>query len=209
MFSLQNLLHKEDKLLSLLEASALQARASVQALLMVSKNPDAPVPAQDVAYSRLKDRKITKEIDQGVYTTSIAALDSEDIEALSSVLYKIPKIADKFGERLRASPEFARAIDFSQQLTFLDQAADVLVQLVQSLQHGLDLERVKGLDQRLQSIEGEADKHMLTLYRDLYSGRYPAVQVLVLKDLYELLEKLIDRCQDAGNIIAHIALKNS
>ena len=33
--------------------------------------------------------------------------------------------------------------------------------------------------------------------------------VIVLKDLYELLEKIIDRCRDSGNVIAHIALKNS
>jgi uncharacterized protein Yka (UPF0111/DUF47 family) len=42
----------------------------------------------------------------------------------------------------------------------------------------------------------------------LYSGKDVA-QVLALKDLYELLEKLIDRCRDCGNIIAHVALKNS
>ena len=30
-----------------------------------------------------------------------------------------------------------------------------------------------------------------------------------LKDLYELLEKVIDRCRDAGNVIFHIVLKNS
>jgi uncharacterized protein Yka (UPF0111/DUF47 family) len=30
-----------------------------------------------------------------------------------------------------------------------------------------------------------------------------------LKDLYDLLEKVIDRCRDAGNVIAQIVLKNS
>jgi uncharacterized protein len=31
----------------------------------------------------------------------------------------------------------------------------------------------------------------------------------VLRDLFELLEKLIDRCRDAGNVIFQIVLKNS
>jgi uncharacterized protein Yka (UPF0111/DUF47 family) len=35
------------------------------------------------------------------------------------------------------------------------------------------------------------------------------VKVIVLKNLYELLEKSIDRCRDAGNVIAHVTLKNS
>ncbi|HWH69624.1 MAG TPA: DUF47 family protein [Candidatus Sulfotelmatobacter sp.] len=209
MFSLQSLLHKEDRLLTLLEASARQARTSVQALTAASHAWEASVAVQDVAYSRLQDRKITEELHQEIYSTFIAALDREDIEALANALYKIPKLADKFADRLRSAPEFVRAIDFSAQLSLLDQATAVLLQLIQSLQHGLDLERVQGLNNQLQFLEGEADKHMLVLYKDLYSGTHPAVQVLVLKDLYELLEKLIDRCRDTGNLIAHIALKNT
>jgi uncharacterized protein Yka (UPF0111/DUF47 family) len=208
MFSLQNLLREEDKLLSLLEASALQARASVQALLSVTQNPDTPLGTQNVAYSRLKDREITDAIRHELFMTFITALDPEDIESLSSALYKIPKIAGKFGERLHTSPEFVRAIDFSWQIRNLDQATEVLVQLVGSLQRTLILEEVKTLNDRLQFMEGEADKHMVSVYRTLFSGRYTAVQVLVLKDLYELLEKLTDRCRDVGNIIAHIALRN-
>ena len=50
---------------------------------------------------------------------------------------------------------------------------------------------------------------MPSVYQDLYSGRYGAVQAIFLKDLYELLEKAIDRCRSAGNIISLIVLKNS
>ena len=42
-----------------------------------------------------------------------------------------------------------------------------------------------------------------------YSGRHDSLRVIVLKDLYELLERIIDRCRDAGNVINHIVLKNS
>ena len=35
------------------------------------------------------------------------------------------------------------------------------------------------------------------------------VKVIFLKDLFELLEKVTDRCRDAGNVINHIVLKNS
>jgi uncharacterized protein Yka (UPF0111/DUF47 family) len=35
------------------------------------------------------------------------------------------------------------------------------------------------------------------------------MSVLVLRDLYDLLEKIVDRCRDAGNVVTHIVLKNS
>jgi uncharacterized protein Yka (UPF0111/DUF47 family) len=50
---------------------------------------------------------------------------------------------------------------------------------------------------------------MVELYRDLFNGQHPPLQVIFLKDLYELLERVIDRCRDAGNILSHIVLKNS
>ncbi|HXJ73035.1 MAG TPA: DUF47 family protein, partial [Candidatus Dormibacteraeota bacterium] len=78
-----------------------------------------------------------------------------------------------------------------------------------TLRNGMDLEKIKELNDKLQYLEGEADKHMNSLYKDLFSGKHEPIQVILLKDLYELLEKIIDRCRDAGNVLSHIILKNS
>jgi uncharacterized protein Yka (UPF0111/DUF47 family) len=65
------------------------------------------------------------------------------------------------------------------------------------------------LNDRMQAIESEADRLLLELYRDLYGGRHEPIRILLLKDLFELLEKAIDRCRDAGNVAYQIVLKNS
>jgi uncharacterized protein Yka (UPF0111/DUF47 family) len=136
-------------------------------------------------------------------------LEREDIEELSNALYKIPKTVEKFIERVLMAPQHVRGIDFSKQISLLERATDIVLELVKSLRDGMDLEKVKDLNDKLQFLEGEADKHMMVLYRDLFSGKHETLQVIVLKDLYELLEKIIDRCRDAGNVMAQIALKNS
>ena len=209
MFSLQKLLGKEDKFFTLLEASAEEARACVQALVKLSQTLDKPPPVDGFAYTRQKDKQITGEIRTAVYTTFITALEREDIEDLSNALYKIPKMVDKFTTRLLATPQHVRGIDFSRQITLLERATDIVLELVKSLRKGMDLEKVKDLNDQLQFVESEADTHMMALYKDLFSGKHEPLQVIVLKDLYELLEKVIDRCRDAGNVIAHIALKHS
>ena len=209
MFSLQKLLGKEDKFFTLLEASAEEARSSVQALVRLSKTLDNPPPVDEFAYARQKDKHITRQISDAVYTTFITALEREDIEDLSTALYKIPKMIDKFTTRLLATPQHVRGIDFSKQISLLERATDIVLELVKSLRKGMDLERVKDLNDKLQFLESEADAHMMALYKDLFSGKHEPIQVIALKDLYELLEKVIDRCRDAGNVIAHIALKHS
>ena len=209
MFSLQKLLGKEDKFFSLLEASAEEARTSVQALVKLSKDLDQPVPIHEFSYRRKKDKEITQEISAAVYTTFVTAIEREDIEDLSNALYKIPKTVEKFCERILLAPQHVRGIDFSKQITLLEQATDIVLELVRSLRSGKNLEKVKDLNDKLQFLEGEADKHMVVLYKDLYGGKHEPVQVIVLKDLYELLEKVIDRCRDAGNVISHVVLKNA
>ena len=209
MFSLQKLLGKEDKFFSLLEASADEARGSVQALVKLSKDLDQTVALDEFTYARRKDKQITKEISTAVYTTFITALEREDIEELSNALYKIPKTVEKFIERVLMAPQHVRGIDFSKQISLLERATDIVLELVKSLRDGMDLEKIKDLNDKLQFLEGEGDKHMMVLYRDLFGGKHETLQVIVLKDLYELLEKIIDRCRDAGNVMAQIALKNS
>jgi uncharacterized protein Yka (UPF0111/DUF47 family) len=81
--------------------------------------------------------------------------------------------------------------------------------MVRHLRKMPPLETIKELNDQLQVIEGEADDVMLDLLRDVYSGKYEALQAMLVRDLYDLLEKIIDRCRDAGNVISHIVLKNS
>lgn len=209
MFSLQKLLGKEDKFFSLLEASAEEARASVQALVKLSKAPNEPAVWDDFAHSRRKDKAITQEIRDAVYTTFVTALEREDIEDLSNALYKIPKTAEKFSQRLRLAPQAVQGVDFSTQISLLERATEVVLEMVKALRGGMHLEQIRDLNDKLQYLESEADQHMLSLYKDLYSGQRDSVKVIALKDLYELLEKIIDRCRDAGNFISHIVLKNS
>src|SRR5438034_11253231 len=158
MFSLQKILGKEDKFFSLLEASAQEARTSVQALVKLSQGSNQPAVLDEFAHSRRKDKKITEEISAAVYTTFVTALEREDIEALSNALYKIPKTVDKFSERVLLAPQFVHGIDFSIQISLLDRATDIVLEMVKALRDGMDLDKVKDLKEQLQFLEGEADK---------------------------------------------------
>jgi uncharacterized protein Yka (UPF0111/DUF47 family) len=209
MFSLQRLLGKEDEFFSMLEASAEQARASVQALVKLSNNFDQRLLIDEFADSRRKDKQITQQISEAVYTTFVTALEREDIEDLSNALYKIPKTVEKFTERALLAPQYVRGIDFSEQIGLLERATEVVVEMVKTLHRGMDLEKIKDLNEKMQYLEGEGDRLMMALYKGLFGGKHEPVQLIMLKDLYELLEKVIDRCRDAGNVMAHIVLKNS
>ena len=209
MFSLQKLLGKDTVFFDLLESAAKESCASIEVLIQFAKRPDKPGPLDGFIAARRKEKAISEQISEAVTTTFVTPIEREDIEALNTALYKIPKTVEKFGERLILASDQIRGADFSPQTELLGRAASVVEELVCSLRKAPGIEAVKALNSKLQKIESEADDLILLLLKKLYSGQVPPVQVIILKDLYELLEKVIDRCRDVGNCVVHIVLKNS
>ena len=209
MFSLQKLLGKEDKFFDLLEASAEEGRTCVRALGKMLESPERARTLEDFVASRRKEKKIANEISEAVATTFVTALEREDIEALSFALYRIPKTIEKIAERILLAPHFLDHVDLSRQLAMMEKATDSLVLMLKELRAGVNIEQIRAHNEDLQAVEGEADKLVLELLRDLYSGRHEPLKAVFLKELYDLLEKVTDRCRDAGNVINHIVLKNA
>jgi uncharacterized protein Yka (UPF0111/DUF47 family) len=209
MFSLQRLLGREDKFFELLEASADESRHSIQALINFVKNPKEIRSLDEFILSRRNEKRIANEISEALCTTFVTALEREDIEALSVALYKIPKTVEKIGERILLAPHLLDGIDLSRQVVLLDKATDIVRKMIVELRGGVHLESVKKLNDQLQVVEGEADKVINELLRELYSKEQNAVKIVFARDLFELLEKVADRARDAGNVINHIVLKNS
>jgi uncharacterized protein len=209
MISIQQLLGKDDKFFSLLEASAEEGRASVQALKRLLQQPGPTPSLEEFAASRRKDKRITEQISEHVLKSFVTALEREDIESLSYALYRVPKTIEKFAERFIMCAQHVGGVDFGQQVALLEKATDQVSVMVKHLRRSAHLEQAREENEVLQRLEGEADKLILELLRELYSGKHGPHKVIALKELYELLEKVIDRCRDAGNVIACIVLKHS
>ncbi len=212
MFSIRRFLGHDEKFFDLLEASAQQADTSVHelvALLGRVEHADSAQSLDAFVHSRRKDKEITQQLTEQLVKTFITPLEREDIQALAAALYKIPKTVEKIGERILISPTDLRGHDFKKQVELLDQAAEGVLSMVKDLRNGTNLPVAREKNNRLQTIEGEADKLELELLTDLYHGDYNARQLMFLRDLYDLLEKVIDRCRDAGNVLLEIALKYS
>ncbi|HNV08584.1 MAG: pit accessory protein [Dokdonella sp.] len=209
MFSLQTIFGKGDKFYGLLEASADAALLSARALgTMLADKSETPA-LDEFRVARRREKELFAQINQELVNTFVTALEREDIEALAGALYKIPKTVEKFAERYALFADRLTDIDYSSQAAMLARASEVIVNMVGELRKGFKLDVMHALNERMQSIESEADRLLLELYRDLFADQADAGKLMVRKDLFELLEKAIDRCRDAGNVIYQIALKNS
>ena len=208
MFSLQTIFGQGKQFYALLDEAAVAAHNSTKALCEMLAHP-AQVPVLDgIKLARQRERDASDRISEALVETFITPIEREDIEALASALYKIPKQVERFADRYCLAQHRLDGIDFAPRAAMLEKAAAVVVDMVHEL-HKLRLEPMKRLNDKLRVIETEADRLILELHREIYSGALEAVEMFLLKEFFESLEKAIDRCREAGVVAYEIALKNS
>ena len=208
MFSLQTIFGSGKQFYLLLDEAASAAYDSAKALHVMMKATDRQPALDAFKLARLRERAASDKIGHALVDSFITPIEREDIEALGSALYKIPKQVEKFADRYSLAVQHLDGIDFAPRAAMLEQAAAVVVEMVHDLKN-MHIDRMTVLNEKLRSIENEADRLMLELYRDIYSGRLDNLQMFLLKEFFEILEKAIDRCREAGVVTYQIVLKNS
>jgi uncharacterized protein Yka (UPF0111/DUF47 family) len=209
MFSIQQFFSKGDRFQELLEAAAEEAYESVRVVIGLMESPRNPQNLDDLILARRQARKNSEQIRNELVKTFITGIEREDIEALARGLSRIPKTAEKLAERFVIAGCHLDGIDFSRQADMMTKAADAIRQMVKQLRNLKDMDKMRTFNDRLQLVEVEADQYMNDLLRSLYGGKYDANRTIVVRDIYELMEKVVDRCHDAGNVVMQIILKNS
>ena len=201
MFSLQTMFGPGNQFYTLLEDAAVAAHDSAKALHVMLKGSERQPALDAFKLARQRERDASDQISQALVDSFITPIEREDIEALGSALYKIPKQVEKFADRYSLALQHLEHIDFAPRAAMLEEMVRLLPKM--------KLEPMKALSDKLRALENEADRLMLELYRDIYSGKLDPLQMFLLKEFFEILEKAIDRCREAGVVTYEIVLKNS
>jgi uncharacterized protein Yka (UPF0111/DUF47 family) len=206
-----SLFKRDESFYELLEASAAEARNCAILLkdVLTHLGGDSSAQLDAIRQSRRKHKKLAQEITEKLCKTFITPLDREDIEALSSAMHRVPKTVEKIAERMVLCPVKYVSDIMSKQVALLDQATAEVEGMVRGLRKKITLEKTQDMQDRLQHIEGDGDKVLMDLLRQLYNQQAEPIEVIILKDLYEILERAIDRCRDAGNVVFQVVLKYS
>lgn len=208
MFSLQTIFGSGKQFYVLLDEAADGAHDAAKALHAMMKATDRQPALDAFKLARQRERDVSDRIGQALVDSFITPIEREDIESLGSALYKIPKQIEKFADRYALAVNHLGHIDFAPRAAMLEQASSVVREMVHALSR-MDLGEMGQLNEKLRAIENDADRLMLELYRDIYSGKLDSLQMFLLKEFFEILEKAIDRCREAGVVAYQIVLKNS
>jgi predicted phosphate transport protein (TIGR00153 family) len=142
-------------------------------------------------------------------TTFITPFDREDI-------YSLMKLMDDVVDEIDAAAKRLTLYQINQPTPWLIKQTDVLLRACKCVGAAVpklrDMKRIDGLRSHLieiHSLENTGDDINHSAAADLYSTSTNAIEVIKWKEIYDLTERAIDRCEDIANLIEAVILKNA
>ncbi|MCM2343529.1 MAG: DUF47 family protein [Alphaproteobacteria bacterium] len=212
MLNLPFLKPRDNKFCVLLEGLSTQARSCalhLQTFVESTQVEEQQTAAAAMAACRAQSKVLMGQVTAELCRTYITPFDREDIQDIAVDLYKIPKTIDKIRERLSAHALVSQKGDFSRQIDLIVQEAEAMEDMVRELTKGHDDKRVIAKAAQLQELEHRGDQILGELLVALFKDPSDVRDLILRKDIYDMLEKVIDRYRDAAAVALQIVLKHS
>jgi uncharacterized protein Yka (UPF0111/DUF47 family) len=209
MFSVQRALGRPREFFGLLEESASLGADSVAALRETLTQRGHKPSLDAFIAARRKDKEVIVRLDNMLTRVFVTPIEREDLHAVASQLYRLPKTVEKFAERYDIVWDKVAGYDFGLVAHMLESAARIIVEMVQGLSNNTELANIKSLDARLGQIESDAGRVILDSLRRLYEPGGNPLREIIAQDLYHILGDCLDVCRSIGRTLALVTLKNS
>lgn len=166
----------------------------------------APAIAARIKKVETDGDQIAHTINQRIDTSFVTPLDREDIHMLAKRLDNVIDIINGVARRTvmfnvqRVRPgAIAMADVLVRSSRIISAAVGDMKKRAMMVQHG----------KAIKALEEEGDALYAESVSALFRSGAEALEVLAWKDIFDALEEAIDQCEDVGNVLESIALKNS
>ncbi len=203
-------LKKEDKFFRLFNDSA---------ELIVQGAKELKHLANDIQKSEIYSRNIkdiehkadqnTHETVSLLHKTFITPLDREDIHKLITNLDDILDFIDASASRIFIYGVTETSADLKIMTEICYQVAEKVQSAVNQLENIRNPEEIIKICIDINRLENEADHALRSAVAKLFKDETDLKKLIKLKEIYELLETVTDRCEDVANIIEGIVLEYS
>jgi hypothetical protein len=202
------LLPREEKFYGFFLQQVTLISAASSLLLEAARGGPAKLQAAAVEIKSLEQKgdEIIHEIFYRLNQTFITPLDPEDLHSLSSHLDDVLDGLEDVSYRMvayRLDPVPAvvvqvceRIMDCSKQLNLAFEALNADRKLLEPC---IEINR----------LEEEVDEIVRGAVRELFEREKDPIQIIKLKEIYELLEQTTDYCEDVADALQNVIVKNS
>ena len=154
---------------------------------------------------KLSYKAVLKQLNKSFITP----IEREDIQTIAVQLNKITKKIVKACLNLEVYRLNDYTDEMKEQALALVQATDKLAEIVKLFKKVSDVEKITKLNIEMKEIEAHGDEIHRRAMGNLFSGKYEALEVIKLRDMYKEIENAFDACFYVTDTILNVVLKQS
>ncbi len=154
---------------------------------------------------KLSYKAVLKQLNKSFITP----IEREDIQTIAVQLNKITKKIVKACLNLEVYRLNDYTDEMKEQALTLVQATDKLAEIVKLFKKVSDVEKITKLNIEMKEIEAHGDEIHRRAMGNLFSGKYEALEVIKLRDMYKEIENAFDACFYVTDTILNVVLKQS
>jgi len=191
------------------EHAALILQGAIELHAMMDDVTDSERRAQNIKTIENKADTVTHQTIQLLHQTFITPIDRVEIHRLITRMDDILDLMEDVSQciflyDIRRIPEEAK------RLTEICVACAEDVKDVMSLLHNMaNADRIMKICAAIDQRETDADKVLRAAMAKLFRSEPDTRELIKLKEIYEHLETVTDKCEDVANIIEGIVLENA
>ena len=155
--------------------------------------------------SKLSYKAVLKQLNKSFITP----IEREDIQTIAVQLNKITKKIVKACFNLEVYRLNDYTDEMKEQALTLVQATDKLAEIIKLFKKVSDVEKITKLNIEMKEIESHGDEIHRRAMGNLFSGKYEALDVIKLRDMYKEIENAFDACFFVSDTILNVVLKQS
>lgn len=211
MLNIAKLLPSEGKFFSLMDQLSTEASNAAHHLkvFVEDQNPAKRKEAgAGITACKAQAKRLSAEVTKELCLTFVTPFDREDIQNFCSYLYRITKTIEKTREHMDMY-NFKDAVELTRQVDVILQEADGMQIMVQALIKGGKPQQIIEKAALLDALENKGDEVLQDLLTILVRDAPDAKALVLRKDIYDLLERVIDAYRDAAGVALQIALKHT
>jgi hypothetical protein len=144
-----------------------------------------------------------------LHSTFVTPIDRSDIHALSSRLDDIMDHIEATAQRIWLYEIAAPTPELLEMGANLARATEALKTAVDALAGRLEATHMRGLCAAVKLVEKENDRVLRRATARLFKEETDPLALIKWKEIYEDVERAIDRCEDVANVIEGVVLENT
>jgi predicted phosphate transport protein (TIGR00153 family) len=201
---------RDEKFFDLFESAAEKIEEGIHAMLdLLDDYTNVAEKVKRIKELEHEADQITHQTIDKLNRTFITPLDREDIHELITKMDDIMDFVEAASQRLWLYRVQKPTGEIKDLVLTLQKAMSMVKQAIKNLRDLKNPKLILASCIEINTVENEGDMLLRKAMTSLFDNVPDPINVIKLKEIYEIIEMAIDRCEDVANIIEGVVLKNA